>query len=375
MDKKAVPFFNLTRQYAKLSKKIDRALSPVLSSCQFVLSDEVAKFEKEFSKLCKVPHAIGVGSGTDALIFALKAVGIKAGDEVIVPSFTFSASVLAIVHLGAKPIYADINLSTFTLDPQEITPLISSRTKAIMVVHLFGQAADMTSIMRIAQNHKLAVIEDCAQAHGATWNHQPVGSFGDVGCFSFYPTKNLGGYGDGGIMTLRDKKLLPSLYRFRNLGRKDFAEAHMELGWTSRLDAMQAAILRIKLGYLEQWNSRRNAIAETYIKKLQYTPLVLPCAVKKSKHVYHLFVVRAPFGRRDALVKELEKEKIGAKIYYATPSHRQPVLKGYAQQRKLHLPNTELAVKQVLALPMFPELSNREVDRVCSVINRFYHHE
>lgn len=374
MAKKTVPFFNLTRQYPKISKKIEKAIKPVLTTCQYILSDEVVRFEEAFAELCQVPFAIGVGSGTDALILSLKAVGVGPGDEVIVPSFTFSASVLAILHLNARPIYADINPSTFTIDPESAAALVSKKTKAILPVHLFGQAADMTGIMQVAKKHGLAVVEDCAQAHGATWQQRPVGSFGDAGCFSFYPTKNLGGFGDGGIITLKDKKNLTTLHRYRNLGRKDFAEMHMEIGWTSRLDAMQAAILRVKLDYLNQWNNRRREIAETYIKKLQYTPLVLPTGVKNSKHVYHLFVVRVPFGRRDALAKMLEKEGVGAKIYYQTPAHRQPVLKKYVCQNKLKLPHTEMAVKQVLALPMFPELTGAEIDAVCEAINRFYHH-
>lgn len=367
----SIPYFDLKRQYQKLKSEYQAALLETAESGSYVLSASVREFEEKFSKYCGVSSALGVGSGTDALIFALRALGVGKGDEVIVPSYTFSATIFSIIHVGATPVFAEIDPETYTIDPTSIQNLITKRTKAILPVQLYGQMADMDPILSIARKKKLKVIEDACQAHGAQWKGKKSGALGDAGCFSFYPTKNLGAFGDGGALISNDKKLLERASYMRNLGRTDTKSPHKIVGWTSRLDALQAAILNIKLLHLDDFNKQRRRVASRYMARLQSTPLILPKEGKDRYHVYHLFVVRAPGKKRDALQKYLAEHQIGSFIHYPIPTHRQPAIRPYIKKAP-KLPLTEKICGEILSLPIFPEMTDDEVDHVCNVIRNFY---
>ncbi len=367
-----VPYFDVSRQHQKFSAEAHAAIEKVLKSGAFILGPAMNDFESEFAAYAGTRFALGVGSGTDALIFALKALGIKKGDEVIVPSFTFTSTALAVLHLGAIPVFADVQEHTFNLDPQSVLQAISEKTRAIIPVHLFGQCADMTALKAIAKKHKLFIVEDACQAHGALWNKVMAGALGHAGCFSFYPTKNLGGIGDGGMVTTSDEKAMKRILQYRNLGKgiKDTL-VHDEIGWTSRLDSLQAAFLSIKLKFLDELNRERRAVAELYHKKLAGTPLALPREAAHACHVYHLYVVRVPQGKRDALKNHLAAEGIPSMVHYATPVHAQPVIKTH-KTRKVKLPVTEKLRREVLTLPLFPGMTEAEVTAVVQSIKNFY---
>ncbi|MFA6600888.1 MAG: DegT/DnrJ/EryC1/StrS family aminotransferase [Candidatus Omnitrophota bacterium] len=370
--KTVVPYFDLNRQYPLFSPQVEQAVLRVMRSGKFVLSPDVEAFEKGFAESCGVANGIGVGSGTDALIFALKAVGVRAGDEVIVPSYTFVASVFAILHLGAVPVFADISAKTYTLDPAEIEKLAGARTRAVMPVHLFGRMADMEAIGRIAKLKKLKIVEDACQAHGALWKSKGPGAISDAACFSFYPTKNLGAFGDGGMVVTRNESLAQVTRRLRNLGRATHFD-HKEPGWTSRLDAIQSAVLSVKLSYLPVLNQKRIRVAEIYRKKLASTPLVLPQETPGCRQVYHIFSVQVPGGKRDALKAWLEKKGVGTMVHYALPVHCQPFyLEQFDSKSGSRLPVTNRLSQESLSLPMFPELTPEEIDYVCSTILDFY---
>lgn len=366
-----IPYFTLRRQIKRFKPELDREIQKVFESGQFILGPVVENFEKNFAKYCGVKYAVGVASGTDALILAFRALQIGKNDEVIVPSYTYSATVFGILHQGAKPVFADIDLKTLIVSIDSIKKLITKKTKAILPVHLYGQPANMDELMKIARKFKLKIVEDVAQAHGATWAGKKTGSFGDFGCFSFYPTKNLGGFGDGGMIATNHPGLYKKILTLRNLGHINFRDDHQEVGWTSRLDALQAACLNVKLKYLDELNEKRRKIASHYRSRLKNTPLLFSEEGPQSRHVYHLLVVRVPHGKRDALQAHLAKEGITALIHYKTPFHRQPA---YKKISKLHwtLPNTDEASKQILSLPIFPEMTFSEVDAVTQSINKFY---
>lgn len=367
-----VPYFDLTRQYEKLKSELNALLLESAASGRYVLGAGVEEFEKAFAQYCGVPYGVGVGSGTDALTFALRGLGIQKGDEVIVPSFTFSASVLCVLQVGAKPVFADVEPETFTLSPESVKKVLTKRTKAMIPVHLYGQSADLTGLTEIARNRKLKIVEDACQAHGALYKGKRVGSFGEAGCFSFYPTKNLGAMGDGGMLVTKNAKLAEQVLRYRNLGRRELKDPHQEVGWTSRLDALQAAILNLKLKNLDVFNEDRRRVAAYYFKRLEATPLILPREGEGRHHVYHLFVVRVPGGKRDALRAYLTEKKIQTMLHYPLPVHRQPFAKALpfkAAQLKV----TEQISKEILSLPMFPELTNEEAGRVCDALLQFYH--
>ena len=366
----SVPYFDLTRQHQALSAQLAAAFREVLESGKYILSNPVAEFETAFAQYCGSSHGVGVGSGTDALIFALKACGIGKGDEVVVPSFTFIASVFAISHAGARPVFADVDPRTYTLDPESVKRVLTQRTRAILPVHLYGQTADMKSLLDIAKARNLKVIEDACQAHGALWKNKKAGTVGDAGCFSFYPTKNLGAMGDGGMVLTRNSSLAERIRRLRNLGRTSLKDPHWELGWTSRLDALQAAFLNVKLKFLDQFNDKRRSIAARYKGNLKTTPLILPYERADSCHVYHLFVVRVPARRRESLQKILHDEGIPTMVHYPKPVHQQPPYREFAKASRL--PVTERITKEILTLPLFPEMKNDEIDRVCETIRRFY---
>ena len=367
-----VPYFDVSRQHQKFATEAQSAIEKVLKSGAFILGPALKDLEAEFAAYVGTRFALGVGSGTDALIFALKALGIKKGDEVIVPSFTFTSTALAVLHLAAIPVFADVDEKTFNLDPVSVRKALSPKTRALIPVHLFGQCADMTALMDLAKQKNLKVVEDACQAHGALWDKVMAGAFGDAGCFSFYPTKNLGGIGDGGMVTTSDENLLKSITQYRNLGKGlEDPLLHDEIGWTSRLDSVQAAFLSIKLKFLDELNRERRAVAELYHNQLAGTPLGLPREAAHAYHVYHLYVVRVPDGKRDALKSHLAANAVPTMVHYATPVDAQPVMRAQ-KTRKVELPVTEKLRREVLTLPLFPGMTEAEVTTVAGAIHSFY---
>ena len=343
-------------------------MTKVLESGVYVLGEEVESFEREFASYCGVAHAAGVASGTDALVLALKALDIAPGDEVITVSHTAVATAAAVLAVGATPVLVDIDRH-YTLDPTLIDAAVTQRTKAILAVHLYGQAADMDAIGAAAGRHGLRVIEDCAQAAGGSYRGKRVGGLGDVACFSFYPTKNLGAIGDGGAVVTGDAGLAARVRRLRQYGWDEFRKTQ-EIGLNSRLDPLQAAILKAKLPSLDRDNARRGAIAMRYGKGLAGLPMMLPAAREGTSHVYHLYVVAC--DDRNGLMAHLHGAEIGSTVHYADPVHRQP---GYAERVRTPdrgLPATETAAARILTLPLYPELSDDQVDRVIAAIRGFY---
>ena len=367
-----LPYFDIKRQHDPLLSSTLAAFEKVYSSGAYILGSALKDFEHKYAGYIGVPYAAGVASGTDALIFGLKAAGIQKGDEVIMPSFTFTATALAALHLGAVPVFADVDDKSFTLDPKSVVKALSKKTKALLPVHLFGQCADMDAIMQIARSNKLKVIEDACQAHGATWHGKKAGAFGDAGAFSFYPTKNLGGIGDGGILTTSNEKLHQRVMQYRNLGKNTSnALMHDEIGWTSRLDSIQAAFLSIKLDHLDALNDERRKLASVFEKLLEKTPLILPGQMPGALHVYHIYVVRVSNGQRDALKSHLAQDGIPSMVHYELPVHRQPIMKKY-KTRKVKLPVTERLCKEVLTLPFFPGMTKAEADMIGQSVKRFF---
>lgn len=364
-----VPQMDLSAQYAAIGDEIREAVNRVLASQQFVLGKEGEALEQEIAALCRVRHGIGVASGTDALILALRAVGVKAGDEVILPPFTFVATGSAVSALGAKPVFADIDRATFNITAVEVAKRITKKTRAIVVVHLYGLASDMDPILEIAQQRGLPVVEDNAQAIGATYRGRPTGSLGDIACLSFYPTKNLGAYGDAGMITTDSPELDTRLRRLRNHGQSSRYNS-TEPGWNSRLDEIQAAILRIKLGYLKKWQDARRACAAQYTNRLSVIREVeTPGAPKDCEHVFHQYTIRAE--RRDELQEFLCQRRIGNSVYYPVPLHLQPIYADLGHQVG-SFPEAEKAAAAAISLPMFPELRAEQIEHVTETIAEFY---
>ena len=364
-----VPYLDLRAQYRTIKSEIDAAVARVLESCQFVLGPEVAGFEQEFAAYCGTSDCIALNSGTSALHLALLAAGIGPGDEVITVPFTFVASVAAIVYAGARPVLIDIDRRSFTMDPGAIEAAINPRTKAIMPVHLYGQAADMDPILALAKRHSLVVIEDAAQAHGAKYKGHPVGSLGDMACFSFYPAKNLGAYGEGGAVTTNNPDYAQKIRMLRDWGQERKYH-HVLRGFNYRMEGFQGAILRVKLRHLERWTEARRAIAQTYHALLAGSGLELPIERPGNRHVYHVYTVRTT--DREGLRAGLETQGIQTAIHYAIPAHLQPAYTdlGYG---KGSLPESELAANQVLSLPIYPELSEPSVRDVAAAIRAVAH--
>lgn len=358
---------NPQSQYLAHKADIDAAISRVLNKGWYILGEEVQAFEAEFASYIGARHGIGVGSGTEALHLALAACGIGEGDEVITVSHTAVATISAIELTGATPVFIDIEPQSYTLDPTGCKAAITSRTKAIIPVHLYGLPADLDAIMKIAQEHNLRVIEDCAQAHGAKYKGKPVGSYGDMACFSFYPTKNLGALGDGGMVVTSDQVLAERAYLLRQYGWTDRYVSQVK-GWNSRLDELQAAILRVKLPYLDADNEARTRIADLYHEALSGADIGLPQCRPQTRHVYHLFVVRSL--QRDALQSFLKSRGIGALVHYPVPVHLQPAYRDRAGSN-LHLPETERAAREVLSLPIYPELGESDLHKVIGDIRAF----
>lgn len=361
-----VPYLDLKAQYRSIKPEIDAAISKVLESGEFVLGGEVASFEREFAAYCGSPECIALNSGTSALHLALLAAGIGPGDEVITVPFTFVASVAAVLYAGARPVLVDIDPRSFTLDPAAIEAAVTPRTKAILPVHLYGQPADMDPIMEIARRHGLVVIEDAAQAHGAKYKGQLAGSIGDIGCFSFYPTKNLGAYGEGGAVTTSNAEYARKIRMLRDWGQ-DGKYHHVLRGYNYRMEGLQGAILRVKLRQLEKWTETRRAIASKYNSLLADCGLERPVEMPWARHVYHVYTLRTE--DRDSLRSALSAEGIQTAIHYAEPAHLQPAYSdlGYG---KGAFPQAETAAKQVLSLPMYPELSAEAIAEVARAVKR-----
>jgi dTDP-4-amino-4,6-dideoxygalactose transaminase len=362
-----IPLVDLKAQYRSIRGEIDAAIQRVVSNTSFILGKEVDDFEKAFAAYSGVPEAVGVASGTAALHLALVAHCIGPGDEVITTAHTFIATAEPISMTGAKPVFVDIDPRTYNLDPQRVEDAITPRTRAIIAVHLYGNPAPLDPLMEIAKRRGVWLIEDAAQAHGAEYRGRRVGSIGHMACFSFYPGKNLGAYGDAGAVTGNDSELLAKVRRLRDHGRTSKYE-HEDIGFGERLDALQAAILGAKLPHLEQWTEQRRAHARTYDELLNGLDLVLPYAEAGSRHVYHLYIVRT--ARRDPLLEHLRSRGVGAGIHYPVPLHRQPAYlkQGYG---KVSLPVTERAAREVLSLPMFPELTRDQIETVAGAIQEF----
>lgn len=365
-----IPFFDLKRQYKDIKEEIDEAIARVLEKGCFILGEEVERFEEEFAQYIGVKYAVGVGSGTEALHLSLLSLGIGQGDEVITVPNTAVPTVSAISLTGAKPVFVDIDPETYTLDTAQLEAASTLRTKAIIPVHLYGNVVDMDPLMDIAKKRALAVIEDACQAHGAEYKGKKVGAIGLLGAFSFYPTKNLGCYGDGGMIVTNDEALARKIKLLRFYGMTDKEQyIHVIKGINSRLDEMQAAILRVKLRHLDKWNDLRRARAALYHKLLPRREIQLPKEPSYAKHVYHLYVVRAE--RRDELRSYLSLNNIGASIHYAMPIHLQPSYSDLNLARG-SFPIAERSAREILSLPMFPELQEEESGHIAKVVCRFF---
>ncbi len=360
-----IPLVDLKAQYRAIKPEVDAAIQRVLDHAGFILGAEVKTFEAEFAKYLGASDAVGVASGTAALQLALQVCGVGRGHEVITTAHTFIATAEAISNLGATPVFVDIDLATFNIDPQCVEAAITPRTKAIVPVHLYGRPAPMSELVNIGQRHGIAVVEDAAQAHGARYRRKACGTVGTLGSFSFYPGKNLGAYGDAGAVTGNDPELLAHVRKLRDHGRTSKYE-HDEIGYGERLDALQAAVLGTKLAHLADWTTARRRHARRYSELLAGAGVVTPAEDPLDEHVFHLYVIRS--DRRDALREHLVEAGVGAGIHYPVPLHRQPA---YRDLPAVSLPVTDLAASQVLSLPMFPELTNEQIEYTADLVRRF----
>lgn len=358
-----IPMVDLKRQYQALKPEIDAAVQDVLTNTQFILGPQVAALEADISGYLGVPYSLGVASGTDALLLALRAAGIGPGDEVITTPFTFIATAEVIALLHAVPVFADIDPATFNIDPKKIQEKITEKTRAIIPVHLFGHPADMDPIMDLAGKFNLKVIEDCAQAFGAGYKGRKVGTIGDFGCFSFFPSKNLAGYGDGGMISTSNEDYFQQIKLLRNHGSA-VRYYHKVVGYNSRLDELQAAVIRVKLKKIDEFNNGRRNAARLYKKYIKNNAAVLPGEAGDCLHVYHQFTIRS--RQRDFIMKNLESQGIASAVYYPVPLHLQEVFSGL---QKESLPAAEMISAEVLSLPMFPEISEEEILRVSEAVN------
>lgn len=364
----SVPLLDVNRGNAPLRDAMLAAITKVVDSGRFLFGPDVAQLEQSVAHWCGAKHGVSCASGSDAILLALLALDIGPGDEVIVPSFTFFATASAVVRVGARPVFVDIDPRTFNLDPQQVEDAVAPSTRAIIPVHLFGQAADMRAIMDLARRRGLHVIEDAAQAIGATFGERPVGGIGTIGCTSFYPTKNLGGMGDGGMLTTQDDALAARLRLFAAHGMSP-RYYHQVVGINSRLDTIQAAILNVKIAHLEEWSRLRTAHAARYSQLLPAAGLnehlSLPVANPEGRHVWNQFTVRVKHGLRDSVKQQLGQAGVGSEVYYPVPLHLQECFAGLGYRRG-DLPHTERAAAEVLSLPVFPEMTTSEQDYVVS---------
>ncbi len=354
---------DLAAEYRELEAELMAAIREVLAAGNFILGPQVAALEREVAEYIGVPHAVAVASGTDALHLVLRAAGVGADDEVVVPAFTFIATAEAVSHAGARPVFADIDPATYNLDPASLEAAITPRTRAVIVVHLYGHTANLELISAICARRGLAMIEDCAQAFGADFAGKSAGAWGEAGCFSFYPTKNLGAYGDGGMVTTGDPVLADRIRMLRHHGSRT-AGQHETVGYNSRLDELQAAILRVKLRHVTRWNERRRGHAAAYRRLLAGGPFALPAEHGRGAHVYHQFTIRS--AARDAVRKRLAAQGVASAVYYALPLYRQPA---YASvRRSVSCPAAEQAAREVLSLPIYPQLTEEAIHHVCNAL-------
>lgn len=365
---------DLQSQYLRLKPEIDQAISEVIDSATFIKGPQVTAFEKELAEYLKIKHVITCANGTDALMLALMALDLKAGDEVVTPSFTFIATAETIAFLGLKPVFADVNPKTFNIDPDHVKRLITSKTKAIMPVHLFGQAADMISLLRISEKYNIPIIEDNAQAIGSTYSFpcgtpHKTGTFGKIGCTSFFPSKNLGCFGDGGALFTNDDALAEKTRLLSNHGMKT-RYYHDAIGVNSRLDTLQAAVLLVKLKHLDDFNTRRQQAADFYDKAFtKIKGIEIPARTKESKHIFHQYTLKITNGKRDALKQYLEDAGIPVMIYYPIPLHQQKAFSGVSP---VSLKQSELLSQQVLSLPMHSELNEEQLQYISQKIVSFF---
>mgnify|MGYP001599175716 CR=1 FL=1 len=359
---RVVPFLDLGSQYKEIKSVIDTALKALMRRGDFILGEDVVEFERSFAKYNGARFALGVNSGTDALFFSLLSLGVASQDEVIVPAFTYIASAFAVTYTGAKPVFVDIDEKTFNIDPQRIEQAITRRTKAIMPVHLYGRSADMYAILKISKKHGLRVVEDAAQAHGTEYKGKKAGSMGDAGAFSFYPTKNLGAFGDAGMVVTNDESLYEKLKKLRDYGRKS-RYVHTSLGYNSRLDSIQAVFLIEKLKMLDLWNKMRIDAANYYKKLLKgIDGIILPNEERYGKHVYHIFAVR--LKNRNKMQEGLKKAGVSSMVHYPVPLHLQEVYKNL-RYKKGDFPIAEKICGQVLCLPIYPHIKREQIEYVC----------
>ena len=362
-----IPISDLSRQYGSIRREAEKAISGVFRDSWFILGKQVENFENEFADYVGVKHAVGVGSGTEALHLALVAAGVKSGDEVITVPNTAVFTVSAITFAGAKPVFVDIDEDYYLMDPDKLEKAITRKTKAIIPVHLYGQCADMGRIMRIARKHGVAVIEDACQAHGAEYKGRKAGSIGDLGAFSFYPSKNLGCYGDGGMVVTNNASMAHKLKMLRNGGQiKRYY--HEIKGFNSRLDEIQAAVLRVKLKHLDRWNDMRKKNARMYDELITNRRIVKPRKAPWGCQVYHLYVIRTP--DRDGLARHLQKKGIQTLIHYPVPVHMQKAYSDLKLKRG-RFKTAEACAREILSLPMFPELQVKEIRAVCKALNDY----
>lgn len=358
-----IPLLDLKQQYQRLRAEIDAELRNVLESAVFIMGPAGVSLTEEISSYCDVKHVIPVASGTDALHLAIRACGIGPGDEVITTPFTFIGTCEAISYTGAQPVFVDIEEDSLNIDASQIEASITERTRAIVAVHLFGQPANLDALTEICRNHGLSLIEDCAQSFGARYRNKMTGTWGNAGCFSFYPSKNLGAYGDGGMVITDDDVIAQKITSLHNHGSCE-PYTHNMIGYNSRLDEIQAAVLRVKLRYIDEFNTARRKHAQQYARRLANTGIVLPREQPHSTHVYHQYTVRS--DNRDSIQTALKSAGIAFAIFYPIPLHRQPVYQdSYAT---LSLPVAEKAASQVLSLPMFPELTEKQINEITDVI-------
>jgi dTDP-4-amino-4,6-dideoxygalactose transaminase len=358
-----VPMLDLAAEHREIGDELSAALQKVVASGRFILGPEGEALEKEVAAYLGVAHAVAVANGTDALHLAVRAAGIGPGDEVITPSFTFIATAEAAAYVGARVVFADIDPATYNLDPASVEAALTPATRAIIAVHLYGQCADLAALSAICKRRNLVLIEDCAQAIGADFDGRRAGAWGALGCFSFYPTKNLGAYGDAGMVTTNDAKLAQAVRMLRHHGSRE-TYRHEIVGYNSRLDELQAALLRVKLKSLDRWNAQRREHAALYRRELARGPVGLPAEHGRGAHVYHQFTVRS--GQRDALREKLAARGIASAIYYPIPGHRQPAF-GTAGSA-WELPASDRAAREVLSLPIYPQLTEAQIRHVCATI-------
>ncbi len=363
MKKKMIPLVDLKAQYLTIKKDIDAAIKRVIKLSAFINGSDNSLFEKEFAQFVQAKYAVSVSSGSQALDLALEALGITEGDEVICPAHTFTATAEAIVHRQAVPVFVDIDELSYNLDPEQLESKITPRTKAIIIVHLYGQPADMDKIKTIAKKHHLKVIEDAAQAHGALYKGKRVGALGDIGCFSFFPSKNLGCFGDGGMVVTSSKRLADKVMMLKDHGRSKKYD-HLMIGYGARMDNLQAAVLRVKLKKLDLWNQRRREIAQYYNFKLkgQY---IVPEPVPETTPVYYVYTLRSK--KRDMLIEKLKSNLIAAGIYYPIPLHLQKAYR-FLNYKTGDLPKTEKVAREIFSIPIYPEMTKKQMDKVVNVL-------